>query len=178
MVPELPEIVNGIQFALQNNISLRYKCYMHAMNKNTRNFNRLFSNIKFDFFFFAPKPRGGKLHCRAGVHDTDSTACTLQRPLRKKRSILTITIFVFNYMVHYIIIWPVPFLASRMLDSCLSSVTFISGPASSASFWSTIFSWMENATTFRVSWVFLTPPEEFCYFIKKLVVFLVYLREI
>ena len=24
MVPELPEIVNGIQFALQNNISLRY----------------------------------------------------------------------------------------------------------------------------------------------------------
>lgn len=26
MVPELPEIVNGIQFALQNNISLRYEC--------------------------------------------------------------------------------------------------------------------------------------------------------
>lgn len=25
MVPELPEIVNGIQFALQNNISLRYE---------------------------------------------------------------------------------------------------------------------------------------------------------
>lgn len=24
MVPEIPEIVNGIQFALQNNISLRY----------------------------------------------------------------------------------------------------------------------------------------------------------
>lgn len=24
MVPELPEIVNGIQFALQNNISLRF----------------------------------------------------------------------------------------------------------------------------------------------------------
>lgn len=26
MVPELPEIVNGIQFALQNNISLRLEC--------------------------------------------------------------------------------------------------------------------------------------------------------
>lgn len=25
MVPELPEIVNGVQFALQNNISLRYE---------------------------------------------------------------------------------------------------------------------------------------------------------
>lgn len=29
MVPELPEIVNGIQFALQNNISLRYGDYAH-----------------------------------------------------------------------------------------------------------------------------------------------------
>lgn len=30
MVPELPEIVNGVQFALQNNISLRYGHYAHT----------------------------------------------------------------------------------------------------------------------------------------------------
>lgn len=29
MVPELPEIVNGIQFALQNNISLRSELFLH-----------------------------------------------------------------------------------------------------------------------------------------------------
>lgn len=38
-----------------------------------------------------------------------------------------------------------------MLDSYWCSVTFISGQVFSASFWSTTFSWMVNATIFRVS---------------------------
>lgn len=44
MVPELPEIVNGIQFALQNNISLRYSplCFKSRTPSTSKHTKRAF----------------------------------------------------------------------------------------------------------------------------------------
>lgn len=51
MVPEIPEIVNGIQFALQNNISLRYNLAFVQKAKKQSESVIFFSFLFFLFFF-------------------------------------------------------------------------------------------------------------------------------
>lgn len=85
MVPELPEIVNGIQFALQNNISLRYEhnllfavSYEFAHSRQEGPTIESSRSAMQCVLFVSPQPWSGQLHCCAGLHDTDTPAHTLQ----------------------------------------------------------------------------------------------------
>lgn len=78
MVPEIPEIVNGIQFALQNNISLRWIVHYSSSEKKS-----LFFLIN---SCLSLQPGGWNLYCCSSLHASDPNPGLVQCILCKTPS--------------------------------------------------------------------------------------------
>lgn len=160
MIPEIPEIVNGVQFALQNQISLRSVCSVTPYSKLTcSRHHEITTN---NTFCFIQSIFGWKIHafcCFLTVSRLEAALrcrCAWFRSpswFYSTSSMWVVLDILFSKLAHwwlYVSAFSWWSFCDRMLALYSSSATCICGPASLVSSLWIIVLWMESVITFKV----------------------------